>query len=299
MRGGTGTRPYGAIVTIVLLLASAVGLQALRERSGPAPSISSRLLYVRSPEAMKRLALSYDGLLADLYWIRAVQHYGGTRLSTDPGKKYDLLYPLLDLTTSLDPRFNVAYQFGAMFLSEEFPAGPGRPDQAIGLLEKGLRAQPDRWEFAQAVGFVYYWAVNDYVRAADWFRRASEMPGAPIWMAPLAAVTLTQGGSRDASRRMWRQFLATAEDEWFQREATRRLQQLDAMDLRDQLRQVVAAYRDRAGAAPSSWRQLMAAGYLRGVPIDPAGVPYQLADGDVILASNSPLSPLPREIATP
>jgi hypothetical protein len=180
-------RPYataGAIVAIVVLLASAVGLQAVRERRGMLePPGSANLLYVRSPAAMKRLALSYQSLVADIYWIRAVQHYGSTKLSADPDKQYDLLYPLLDLTTSLDPRFNAAYLFGAIFLAESFPNGPGRPDQAIALLKKGLQAQPAKWELAQAIGFVYYWSYTDFMEAASWFRRAAAMPKAPFWIA--------------------------------------------------------------------------------------------------------------------
>ena len=53
----------------------------------------------------------------------------------EPDKNYDLLYPLLDLVTTLDPRFNVAYRFGAIFLVRAAPGGPGRPDLAIALLE--------------------------------------------------------------------------------------------------------------------------------------------------------------------
>ena len=52
--------------------------------------------------------------------------------------EYDLLYPLLDLTTTLDPLFNIAYRFGAIFLAEAYPAGAGRPDLAVALLEKGI-----------------------------------------------------------------------------------------------------------------------------------------------------------------
>ena len=130
---------------LILLLGGVIGLQAVHERRGGVPAVDTPdMLYVRSPEAMKRLALSYQSLLADVYWIRAVQHYGGTRLTNDPNASYDLLYPLLDLTTSLDPRFNVAYLFGSLFLAGPPPGGPGRPDLAIALLEKGLRAQPDR-----------------------------------------------------------------------------------------------------------------------------------------------------------
>ena len=286
------------VVLLLALTAAVVGLQALHERNGgPLAGTSANLLYVRSPEAMKRLALSYDALLADLYWIRTVQHYGGTKLSTDPNKQYDLLYPLLDLTTSLDPRFNVAYYFGSVFLAEPVPGGPGRPDLAIALLQKGLEVQPEKWEFVQAIGFVHYWWLQDYEQAAAWFRRASELPDAPVWLAPLAATTLAQGGSRASSRVLWEQIARTAEDEWYRNEARRRLQQLDAMDQIDRLRAAVAAFQQRAGAAPGGWADLQRAGYLRGTPVDPAGAPYRLDSGVVTLDPRSPLYPLPTEPA--
>jgi tetratricopeptide (TPR) repeat protein len=285
----------GGLTLIGALIAGVVGLQALHEaRGGPPASTSVNMLYVRSPEAMNRLALSYDALLADTYWIRAVQHFGSTRRSTDPSKQYDLLYPLLDLTTALDPRFNVPYQFGAIFLSEAPPGGPGRPDLAIALLEKGLKAQPDKWEFAQAIGFVHYWARQDYPQAAAWFARAAEFPNAPNWMAPLAATTLAVGGNRDSSRQLWRQ-VAQSEDagDWFRREAERRLLQLDAMDQIDQLQRAVDAYTQRVGSRPSGWDDLARMGYFRGSPTDPSGSPYRLDAGIVGLDPQSRLGPLP------
>ena len=288
--------PWLVGALIALLMGGVVGLQLVLERyGGRTAATAENLLYVRSPEAMKRLALSYDSLLADLYWIRAVQHYGSTRLSTDPNKRYDLLFPLLDLTTSLDDRFNIAYYYGSTFLAEAPPGGPGRPDLAIALLEKGLRAQPDKWEFAQWIGFVHYWWRQDYQEAAAWFSRAAEFPGAPIWMAPLAASTLTEGGSRQASRFMWEEIARTAEDEWFRNEARRRLQQLDAMDQLDQLRTVAARFTQQRGAPPSNWSDLRAAGYLKGTPVDPTGTPYRLDAGVVTLDRGSRLWPLPAE----
>jgi tetratricopeptide (TPR) repeat protein len=283
-------------VLLILFGAAVIGLQAVHERhGGPLAGTTESVLYVRSPEAMGRLALSYDALFADLYWIRAVQHYGGTRLSKDPNARYELLYPLLDLATSLDVRFRVAYLFGSIFLAEPPPGGPGRTDLAIALLEKALRAQPEQWEYAQAIGFVHYWWRQDYEQAAAWFSRAADVPGAPIWMRPLAATTLAQGGSRESSRLLWQRIAASAEDGWYRNDALRRLRQLDAMDQIDRLRAAVDAFRTARGALPSDWADLRAAGYLRGAPVDPAGTPYRLAAGSVSLDPASPLNPLPTE----
>ena len=286
------------VVILVVLLAGVVGLQAVHERNGGKPaSTITNLLYVRSPDAMKRMALSYDSLLADLYWVRAIQHYGTARLSTDPEPQFDLLYPLLDLTTSLDPRFTVAYYFGSFSLAEPPPGGPGRPDLAIALLEKGLDALPERWELAQSIGFVHYWWRQDYKEAAEWFARAAEFPNAPIWMAPLAAVTMAEGGSRESSRLLWREIALGVEDEWFRGEAARRLRQLDAMDHLDGLREVVSAFKQGTGRTPSGWDELWSTGYLPGVPVDPAGIPYSFESGVVGLGPESPLSPLPTVLA--
>lgn len=290
-------RRWITAATLIALLASAVGLQALRERSGDLSTGSDAVLYVRSPEALQRLALSYDALVADIYWIRAVQHYGGTKLSTGPDKSYSLLYPLLDLTTSLDPNFNIAYHFGALFLAEPSPGGPGRPDLAIALLEKEVRVQPDNWQFIQAIGFVHYWWFQDFPKAAEWFQRAAQKPGAPVWLGPLAAVTLAEGGRRDASRLLWQQIAEGANEDWFRAEANRRLRQLDAMEQIEQLRAAVEAYARRVGRAPRGWADLVQAGLLRGVPADPTGLPYRLDFGAVTLDPKSPLLPLPKEPA--
>lgn len=287
-----------AAFTIAALLLAVVGLQALHERRGPMglpPGVSGNVLYVRSPEIMKRAALSYDALVADVYWIRTVQHYGQTKLSGAADKQYDLLYPLLDMTTSLDPRFDLAYRFGAIFLAEKHPAGAGRPDQAIALLEKGLAAQPEKWQLVQDIGFVHYWWLQDYPAAAAWFTRAADMRGAPNWLRAMAAVTLAQGGSRESSRRLWQEVAKTAEADWLRAQARYRLSQLDAMDQITALEGIVKLYEQRTGLPARSWLDLDRAGYLRGTPVDPERHPYQLnvPGGTVTLDPASPLNPLP------
>ena len=283
---------------LVVLLAAVIGLQMIQAAQPPLATpegVSTNLLYVRSPQMLRRGTLSFQALAADVYWIRAVQHYGGTKLSNDRNKQYDVLYPLLDLTTSLDPYFDVVYKFGSVFLAEPFPAGAGRPDQAIALLQKGLRSRPDRWELAQGVGFVYYWWLADYQNAAMWFNRAADMPGAPDWLRPLAAVTLAQGGKRASSRVLWTEIARNADGDWLRDQAGFRLKQLDALDGIDFIQRIVDQYRARIGAPPASWADMMRAGLLRGVPPDPTGVPFLLdpATAKVRLDPSSTLNPLP------
>jgi hypothetical protein len=264
-------------------LACAVVLHAAQDR-WPAPDVDRPdLLYVRSPAVMKRIVLDYDAVAADAYWIRALQHFGQERLSPPQHvRTYALLYPLLDLTTTLDPYFSIAYRFGSIFLGEPYPGGPGRPDLAITLLEKGLAAQPTKWQYMQDLGFVYYWHLRDYRTAASWFQRASEIPGAPTWLRPLAAVTLAEGGHRGASRALWEQ-LAQSEEPWMRDSAKLRLAQLDAMDTME------------------AWQRLTAQGLHPPIPDDPSGTPFVLnpATGELTVAPESRIYPLPGQIQAP
>jgi len=287
-----------AWAALVVLFAAVIGLQMIQAAQPPLATpegVTTNMLYVRSPPVLRRATLSFQALAADIYWIRAVQHYGGTKLSNDPNKQYDVLYPLLDLTTSLDPYFDQVYKFGSVFLAEPYPAGAGRPDQGIALLQKGLRTRPDRWELAQGIGFVYYWWLADYPNAAMWFNRAADMPHAPEWLRPLAAVTLAQGGNRASSRMLWTEIGRNADGDWLRNQSAFRLKQLDALDGIDFVERVVQQYRERTGVLPTSWDDMMRAGLLRGVPPDPTGVPFRLdpATGKVTLDPSSSLNPLP------
>ena len=301
----------GAIAGALMMLLAVVQLQAARERLYPASESDPAAVYVTSGTALRRLTGAYTALAADVYWVRAIQYFGATRrrlveersrgpeppraLAATPDE-YPNLYPLLDITTSLDPRFNIAYRFGAVFLAEPPPGGPGRPDLAIKLLEKGLAERPDKWEYMEDIGFVHYWYRHDYREAAVWFGKAADIPKAPWWLRSLAATTLAQGGDRASSRLMWQGIRESAEIDWLRRDAERRLAQLQVLDDIDALQKRVDAFASRPGGPFTDWASLVRAGAFPGVPVDPTRTPYELdADGRVRLSSASSLWPLPDE----
>lgn len=313
----TARSPAAVVATVTLaavLLAAAVQLQAARERAYPPGDDTKESLYLRSGLALRRLTGAYNALFADVYWIRAIQYYGGTKQRLDkeqalPLKEgepqpaanaalihaYPLLYPLLDITTTLDPRFNIAYRFGAVYLAEPYPQGAGRSDLAIALLQKGLQERPDKWEYMEDIGFVHYWFRHDFHAAAESFKKASDVPGAPWWLRSLAATTLAQGGDRRSSRAMWVAILQSAEVDWLRKDAERRLVQLQALDMIDALQRAVDDYSRRTGEKPD-WQLLVRARVLRGIPVDPIGTPFELTpDGRVQLSKSSSLWPPPEE----
>jgi hypothetical protein len=296
----------GSLLVVAALIAAAAGVQRARELNYETMAVEDRPLYLTSGAAVSRLTAGYNALAADLYWIRTIQYFGGVKLqlanqqgglaTAGPVRDYSQLYPLLDLTTTLDPRFRIAYRFGAVFLAEAHPGGAGRPDLAVALLEKGLRHEPDKWEYMQDIGFVHYWWLQDYRAAAQWFDRASQTPGAPWFLKSLAATTLAEGGDRQSSRTMWESIRESAEIEWLRRDAERRLMQLDVMDFMQELQRTVDAWVRAGGTSQDGWEPLIRARVIRGLPADPTGTPFELdRSGTVMLSSRSPLYPLPDE----
>jgi tetratricopeptide (TPR) repeat protein len=290
-------RDWMIVTLAVVAFAAAISMQILRDRWYPRDDADrEQVLYVRSGAALQRIALSFDAMLADVYWIRAIQNYGGDRLSGPKARtKYQLLYPLLDLTTTLDPFFNIAYRFGAIFLSEAYPGGPGRPDQSVALLRKAIAVMPYKWQYYHDVGFVYYWRMRDYKTAALWFQRAAAQPNAPNWLTPLAASMLTQGNDRASARFLWQQ-IAKSEEAWLRRNAERSLLQIEALDQIDQLDGFVRKYPAQPGEQ-YSWSALIKRAGLRGIPVDPVGTPYVIdpATGKVRVSEQSALFPMPEE----
>jgi hypothetical protein len=290
------------LVLIAALMGAAAGAQIVRDSRVVLATPPQDPLYFTANGVVSRLSAGFRALSADLYWIRTLQYYGGIqrahkdgRRSPEAGPEYGSLFSFLDLTTTLDPLFSIAYRFGAVYLSESPPAGPGRPDLANRLLNKGLAARPDKWEYMEDIGFVHYWWDHDYEAAAAAFQRASEMPNAPWWLRSLAATTLAQGGDRRSSRLMWTTIYQTAEIDWLRNSAIRSLRQLDALDAIDRLQAAVDRARAR-GIPITDWTALARAGVVAGTPVDPTGTPFELsADGRVTVSVKSTLFPLPSE----
>jgi hypothetical protein len=248
------------------------------------------VLYLWSGKQVRRLFPGFEGLAADIYWLRTVQYFGGQRLF-DREKRFDLLYPLIDITTTLDPRLEIAYRYGAIFLSEPPPVGAGRPREGIAVLERGTRALPTVWRLSQDLGFFHFLYLHDAHRAAEILDEASKIPGAPFWFRTLAADLVAKGGDRETSRRMWKQMYDQAEQGVIRSNALIRLQILDALDQADRLTAMVQEFERRWGRRPRSLGELGVLGVEPASLRDPAGIAfdYDSEKGEVTVSQKSPL----------
>jgi hypothetical protein len=283
------TRALWAAVAGVPLLFAAIAVMQMRidARTRTAAQEKEELV-LSSPTAVRELSLGYDSLLADIYWTRVVQYYG-SRVGT-PHANFDLLWPLLDITTTLDPKLIVAYRFGAIFLSEPGAVGAGRTDLAVELVKRAIVANPDEWRLNADLGFLYYWRMKDYPDAAAAYLEGSKNPKAPPWMKMMAARVAEKGGSFETSRMIWSEILESTKDPRIQKRALEQLQGLKAQEDEQHLDELAEAYQKRFGHYPASLNELRDAGFLPGIPVDPAGYPYLLGhDGKSRLSPQSPV----------
>jgi tetratricopeptide (TPR) repeat protein len=204
--------------------------------------------------------------------MRAVQYYGRKRLKGENG--FDLLQPLIEITTTLDPQLLHAYRFGSVFLSERPPVGAGRPERAIRLLEEGIAHNPDEWQLYRDLGFIYYWYLEDYRKAAECFLEGSKNPKSATWMKTFAAELLAKGGSRENAKFLWQEFYESSDNEQMKTNARENLLRLQALEKIEALRALIPKVEVRLGRKLRSLSELVSLGLLKQYPSDPKGFPY-------------------------
>ncbi len=242
------------------------------------------MLYINSPTVLKRVSLGYDGLLADIYWTRAVQYFGNRHHNR--AQSYNLLAPLLEITTTLDPHLLVAYQFGASFLAPKPPHGAGQSDRAIQLMEYGIKNNPHEWRLYYNLGFVYYMELRDYAKAADAFARGSQVPDAHPFLRILAGQMAQHAGDFETARALWSATYQTSQDKQIRQNAAEHLRALRVDQDVTTLQRVVTRFGQRTGRLPSSVSELAAAEGLHGIPLDPDGIPYRLTPEGRVMVQN-------------
>ncbi len=271
----SATGRVNLIATMVLLFSMAGGVAAIRAidrlRRG---SIAQEALYLRSTKVLRRMSLGYTGLLADIYWTRAVQYFGEQHHSESGD--FRLLAPLLEVTTELDPKLLPAYQFGANFLAPKPPSGAGLPGAALTLMQYGIEHNPDQWRLYYNLGFLYYTEFKDYAKAADAFERGAKLPLTNEFMPILAARMAQHAGEFDTARMLWFTTYQSTKEAPVRQNAVEHLLALQVDEDVTRLEQVVEKYRRQTGRLPTGIGDLERARFIHGTPTDPKGHAYRL-----------------------
>jgi tetratricopeptide (TPR) repeat protein len=283
---------FALMLTIALALATSVAMARVLDagRSALRAAVQDEAPYL-APEATRRLVAGFGGAVADWYWLTALQYVGRkleeTRAGGAPGTPTAVeldrleavnprvLVPILELITTLDPRFTAVYEYAAVVLPTVDEGA------AITLLENGIRSNPDQWYLHQQLAYIY-WQRGDYLAAADAFRRGARMTTAK-WMDHMAERVEGRGDDPQTAYAMYTRMYEQAQDEQVKQWALKRLMELRSLQERDAIRGVLTDFVTSTGRCPQAWTdvtpRLQAAGLTvltQGPPVDPSGAPYML-----------------------
>ena len=270
-----------AAACLVFSVAASVTVLRRVDRIRPEAPLEDAL-YVTSPNIVKRASLGYNGLMACIYWTRAVQYFGQRHF--EGTGSYNELAPLLEIATHLDPHLTVVYHFGASFLAPKPPGGAGEPVRAIELMDYGIQNNPSDWHLYYDLGFVYYTELKNYPKASEAFARGAAIPGAHPSLRILAARMAEHGGDIETARILWTETLESNNDEQIKANAAEHLRGLKVDDDVIHLQSAVASFKRQTGRLPATMLELASAEGIPGIPLDPDGSAYLLTlDGRIQL----------------
>jgi hypothetical protein len=158
---------------------------------------------------MDKFHFGFSNVNGDLFWLRVLQNIDhcesddktpavnkGTNLEEilnheiEPSRCHmGWVYQMLDLVTSLAPKFRKVYRVGGELLSVAVDDREG----ARLLFEKGLKQFPDYWELAYSASYHYLFEYQNPKRAAELLLQAAEA-GGPFWFRQMAATLFSRSG---------------------------------------------------------------------------------------------------------
>lgn len=148
----------------------------------------------------------FRSIMADFLWIQTN--------SVWEQRERAKLDSMIRLVTSIDPRPEFFWLNGARMIAYDVPHWRIREEggyrevpewrqeeiareqagQAFALIREGLEFHPDNPKLFLEIGQIYLNRLEDPVKAAPWFLRASEQPGAPYYAARIYAELLRRQG---------------------------------------------------------------------------------------------------------
>ncbi|MCC7203286.1 MAG: hypothetical protein IT393_11585 [Nitrospirae bacterium] len=218
-------------------------------------------------EYLKAAVIGYEQLTADIIWLQVVQVIGDDTVTPDG---YEWIYHALDVVTTLDPKFDYAYQLGGITLS----ALGNAPEKSNALLYKGMRENPDVWQIPFYIGFNNFFYLNEYGKAAEYMARASELPGHPEYLPKLASRLYVQAGDPDVALDFLLKMYKESGDDKVRITLDRRIKEVtverDALFLEEAIKKYKAVFK----AYPERLIELVERGIIVELPAEPLGGYY-------------------------
>jgi len=252
---------------VLVSMATAAWSGRRLEQAQAARPTAAQVLYLPSGRYLKVVSLGYASVLADAIYIWSIQYYS----NYEAADRFSFLEHIYgNVITELDPHYIDPYLIGSLIMSVEAHDN----EMALRLLDKGIAANPDEWILPFEAGYTCYNSLHDYTRAAAYFEKAMNTPGAPAAIRRMRAEMYNKMGDKRASLGYWRDVLDQADNDYVRDIASRHVHDLTIELDVSRLEAAVAAWRARSGSNPPDLGALVRGGFLGAVPLDPDGKPY-------------------------
>jgi hypothetical protein len=207
--------------------------------STPSAAASGRMT-VPSPERARALALGFEPVIADYYWLQALQLCGDVER---PPHFNETVAALIDLVTGLDPWVDHPYRFAALWLTEN----ADEVKHANRLLEKGIAYHPLDWRNRFYLGYNLFFYLEDSARAADALESALRFPDAPAYLGSFVSRLRASSDSLDTAAMFLERLIAQTGDEYAKAEYLAVLDEVETERRARILDRVRAEFRRRNG----------------------------------------------------
>lgn len=212
-------------------------------------SASRALIYLPTPRQARLMAVGFDQVAADWYWVQALQYFTDTAQEIN---RYRNLGDFLEVVVGIDPDFQYAYKFAG--ISIPYDAGRfqfANTDRAIDFLERGVKRFPNNWELHFHLGFYYLNFRKDPPRAAEQFAVAARIPGSPDYLKLFAARLFSVSGELDRARVFAETMLAGTTDPDERAQLEKRIKEIEVERQLRQLEDGARRFHDQWGRWPT------------------------------------------------
>lgn len=212
------------------------------------------------------LALGNQGLLSDFQFLKVATFIGGKAVAKQSMSEADWQFVAsgLNVVTDLDPYFVDPYMLAEGMLAWN----AGQPKVANDLLAKGAKYRTKDWRLPFYIGFNHFYFLNDYETASGFIMTAAQLPGSPAYLKSLAARLAYYGGKSKTAVLFLKEMLVETNDPLLKKHLAQRLTALERAVV---IEEAVEKFKAQQGRMPEPLSELIAAGFLAELPVDPYG----------------------------
>lgn len=224
----------GTLAKLGIIAAGLTGVVLLQPSLGEGNAHRRRndFRYTPDPTVAKIVAGAHRSTVADLVWLRAMPDLA--REFDDLELKKRWLNGVFEVVTELEPTFMTVYFYGSSYLT----LLDMNAEDAVALLERGIRLNPEHTPLLVELGMVHWKDRNDREQALVHLRQAAERPDCDGLTLLMLSSIDAQGGSHLAALIPWMQGMERYKDKPVYRDANelylqRRKRQIVFLALRE------------------------------------------------------------------